>query len=252
MTKIPRLLVLGGTYEAAVLAEKIHTQFAERIEVIYSMAGRTKPIRKFVTCVRIGGFGGSRGLADYVTKENINFLIDATHPFAKNISTNAYDACLSTDTPRLTFLRPPWNLPPGTKFVEVDDMAHAALILPDFSKRVLVTTGQNNLDELKNLIDIQFFIRVIGDADKKACPENYSFIKGHPPYSLEEELELMERYAIDGLLTKQSGGAATETKIIAAIRKRIPIVLIRRPLPEPGEHVANFEDALKWLEQKLL
>ena len=251
MTEVPRLLILGGTNEAVILAEKIHTQFSGRVEVIYSMAGRTKPIRKFNTCLRIGGFGGSGGLAEYIIRENINFLIDATHPFAKNISTNAYDACLFTDTPRLTLLRPPWDLPQGTKFVEVDDMAHAALIFPDIAKRVLITTGRSNLDKLQNLIDIQFFIRVIGETNEKAYPENYSFITGHPPYSIEEELKIMERYAIDCLLTKQSGGAATETKIIAAIRKRIPIVLIRRPLPEPGEHVAKVEDALKWLEQKL-
>ena len=251
MTEITRLLILGGTTEAAVLAEKAQIQFSGRLEIIYSMAGRTKPTREFNTRVRVGGFGGSTGLADFIIKENIKFLIDATHPFAKNISANAYDACLSTETARLTLIRPPWILPPGTKYLEVDDMAHAALILTDFAKRVLVTTGQSNLDQLQKLTNVQFFVRVIEQADETAHPENYTFIYGHPPFSLEEELELMEKYSIDALLTKQSGGVATETKIIAAIRKRIPIVLIRRPLPEPGENVANYDEALKWLEQRL-
>ena len=86
MTEIPRLLILGGTSEAADLAEKVHTQLSKRLKVIYSMAGRTKPVREFVTCVRVGGFGGSTGLVKYIIRENIKFLIDATHPFAKNIS----------------------------------------------------------------------------------------------------------------------------------------------------------------------
>ena len=251
MTEISRILILGGTSEAASLAEKVHAHFSERFEVIYSIAGRTKPIRKFVTTVRVGGFGGSAGLAEYITKEKIKFLIDATHPFAKKISANAYDACICTDTPRLSLRRPPWDLPSGTKFVEANDMAHATLILQKIAKRVLVTTGHGDLDKLQKLTNIQFFIRVIEKADKTAFAENFTFITGRPPYSLEEELALMERYAIDTLLSKQSGGDATETKIIAAIRKRIPIVLIRRPLPEPGEHVENFEDAFKWLEQML-
>jgi precorrin-6A/cobalt-precorrin-6A reductase len=251
MTDIPRLLILGGTGEAATLAETVHTQFSGRLDVIYSMAGRTKPIREFVTAVRIGGFGGGVGIADYIISENIKLLIDATHPFAKNISANAYDACLSTDTARLALTRPPWDLPPGTKFIEADDMKHAALILPDFAKRVLVTTGQSNLNELKKLTDIHFLIRVMEKTSKIATQKNYTFVDGLPPFSLDEELALMEKYNIDTLLTKQSGGSATVNKIIAAIRRRIPIVLIRRPPPEPGEHVESVEDAIMWLEQKL-
>jgi precorrin-6A/cobalt-precorrin-6A reductase len=251
MTDIPRLLILGGTGEAANLAETAQTQFSGRLGVIYSMAGRTKPIRDFVTAVKVGGFGGGMGLADYIISENIKILIDATHPFAKNISANAYDACLSTDTARLSLTRPPWDLPPGTKFIEADDMKHAALILSGFAKKVLVTTGQGNLNELKKLTDIRFFIRVMGKASEKATQENYTFIDGFPPFSLDEELALIEKYDIDSLLTKQSGGAATVNKIIAAIRRRIPIVLIRRPPPEPGEHVESVKDALMWLEQKL-
>jgi precorrin-6A/cobalt-precorrin-6A reductase len=130
-------------------------------------------------------------------------------------------------------------------------MTHAALILPNFAKRVLVTTGQSSLNELKELTDIHFFIRVMEKADEKPATENYTFISGRPPFSLDQELALMEKHAIDAVLTKQSGGTATVAKIIAAIRKRIPIVLIRRPLPEPGEHVESVEDVLMWLEQKL-
>lgn len=251
MIDIPRLLILGGTGEAASLAETANTQFSGRLDIIYSMAGRTKPIRDFVTSVRIGGFGGGTGLANYIIGENIKLLIDATHPFAKNISANAYDACLSTNTERLILTRPPWELPPGTKYVEADDMKHAALILADCAKKVLVTTGQSSLNELNNLTDIHFFIRVIEKTCEEVAMKNHTFIYGLPPFSLDEELALMEKYDIDALLTKQSGGTATVNKVIAAIRRRIPIVLIRRPLPEPGEHVESVEDALMWLEQKL-
>jgi precorrin-6A/cobalt-precorrin-6A reductase len=251
MTETPRLLILGGTGEAATLAETAHVQFSGRLDVIYSLAGRIKPVREFAATVRVGGFGGGAGLADYIKSENIKLLIDATHPFAKNISANAYDASLAADMPRLTLTRPPWDLPPGAKFLEADDMAHAARILPDFAKRVLVTTGQSSLDELKELPDIHFFIRVIEEPNEKPALENYTFITGRPPFTMDDELALMQDHAIDAVLTKQSGGTATVAKIIAAIRRHIPVVLIRRPLPEPGESVESVEDALMWLEQKL-
>ena len=107
MTDIPRLLILGGTGEAATLAETVYTQFSGRLDVIYSMAGCTIPIRDFVTAVRVGGFGGSVGLADYIINENIKLLIDATHPFAKNISANAYTKIKGTaKKPMNAFVQP--------------------------------------------------------------------------------------------------------------------------------------------------
>ena len=248
MTERKRLLILGGTGEAADLANRAVQQFQGNLDVVYSLAGRVKPKREFTATVRVGGFGGGRGLADYLMEEKINLLIDATHPFAATISANAYDACLATETPRLILARPPWNLPPKVKVLEADDMADAAKILSGFAKRVLVTTGQSGLDALAGCPDIHFIIRVIAEPAKPPEIESYTLVTGRPPYGLNDEIALMEEHAIDALLAKQSGGEGTVTKITAAIRRKIPIVLLRRPPPEPGEYVESVDGALKWLE----
>lgn len=250
MTEPKRLLILGGTGEAAELAERAVARFAGRLDVTYSLAGRIKPLRELAGQVRVGGFGGSPGLAAYLEEHNYNVLVDATHPFAATISSNAYDACLATDTPRLTLFRPPWELPPGAKYLEADDIADAARQLSRFAARILVTTGQSALDALSGYPDLHFVVRVI-EAPDAPLADNITLITGRPPYSLDDEIALIDEHAIDALLTKQSGGNATVSKIAAALRRNIPIVAIRRPLPEPGESVDNVDAALNWLEEKL-
>jgi precorrin-6A/cobalt-precorrin-6A reductase len=246
-----RLLILGGTGEAAKLADLAVAQFAGRLDIIYSLAGRTKPARELKATVRIGGFGGKDGLATFIKDKCIDFLIDATHPFAEIISENAYDACQATDTPRLMLVRPPWNLPPSTKFLEAEDMAGALQLLSKFAKRVLVTTGQSNLDILANFQDTHFVVRVMEQPIEELAEGNITLLIGRPPYQLDDELALMAEHRIDALLTKQSGGEGTVAKITAAIRNRIPIAFLRRPLPEPGEAADSESKALLWLENQV-
>jgi len=251
MTENKRLLILGGIGEAAALADQAVSQFSGRLDVIYSLAGRVKPVREHTAHVRVGGFGGGPGLANFIKDEGIDLVIDATHPFAATISAHAFDACQATETPRLMFARPPWALPPSVKFLEAEDMADALGQLSNFAKRVLVTTGQSDLDALDDFPEIHFVIRVIEEPGEPLAGENHTLITGRPPYNLDDELALMQEHAIDTLLAKQSGGEGTVAKITAAIRNRIPIVLLRRPPREPGEAVQSAAAALLWLESRV-
>lgn len=104
MTKNKRVLILGGTGEAAVLAAKIAA--IPGIDAIASFAGRTREPITFTTPSRRGGFGGATGLANYLRQEGIDCLIDATHPFAAQISFNAAQAASDCGIPRLMLSRP--------------------------------------------------------------------------------------------------------------------------------------------------
>ena len=121
-----RLLILGGTGEARDLAQSVAERLAGRAEAVTSWAGRTGRVPDVAGETRVGGFGGTQGLVDYIRAENIAAVIDATHPFAEAISDHAHDAALIAGVPRLCVVRPQWHLPPSGRWVEVVVMAAAA------------------------------------------------------------------------------------------------------------------------------
>ena len=103
------VLVLGGTAEARALAERL---VAEGVEVLTSLAGRVVRPRLPVGEVRIGGFGGVEGLAHHLRSTVPQVVVDATHPFAAQISRHAATACAGVGIPLLRLQRPGWSADP--------------------------------------------------------------------------------------------------------------------------------------------
>src|SRR5262249_54773207 len=114
-----RVLVLGGTGDANRLADALTR---EKIDAVYSYAGRTQIPLGHALPVRIGGFGRADGLADYIRREHITHVIDATHPFAAEMSRHAVEACAATRTPLLALERAPWARASGDIWIEVSDI----------------------------------------------------------------------------------------------------------------------------------
>lgn len=242
-----RLLILGGTREAADLAAAAVERFAERLDVVTSLAGRLAPSQILPGRLRVGGFGGAAALADYLGAERIDAVIDATHPFAKTMSGQAAAACETAGVPRLALVRPPWRQRPGDDWRLVHGAAQAAAILPAIARRVFLTTGPGSVGAFAGLERIWFLVRRFEPANGPLPLAGYEIVVARPPFSEAGERALMERHRIDTLVTKQSGGA-TEAKLAAARELGIPVVMIERPPPPPGPFVATVEDAIAWLE----
>ena len=101
-----RILILGGTTEARLLAERLAGR--ADLDVMLSLAGRTAAPARQPVPVRSGGFGGAAGLADYLAREHVYVLIDATHPYAGGISANAWAAAQMSSVRFVAVHRPPW------------------------------------------------------------------------------------------------------------------------------------------------
>lgn len=242
-----RLLILGGTGEAAELASAATLRFGDVLEVTTSLAGRTERPRSLAGHVRIGGFGGPARLAAYLTEHSIGRLIDATHPFATRISAAARLACEQANVPRLMLRRPPWRRHPGDRWIEVDGVTGAAAIVDRTGRCAWLTLGASEIAAFSGATAIHFLVRLV-DAPGHPLPlRSYGVIVGRGPFSVADEHSHIERHAIDVLVCKASGGAATEAKIIAARERGLPVIMVRRPPPEPGEGVATVEEALDWL-----
>ncbi|MEO5336852.1 MAG: cobalt-precorrin-6A reductase [Magnetospirillum sp. WYHS-4] len=246
-----KVLILGGTAQANELAALAHERLAGRAEVVLSLAGVAAPRRSHPCIVRKGGFGGIDGLADYLKAEGVTLVVDATHPFAEQMSNHAYCACLEAGTSRLALVRPPWHPEPGDRWVEVESFARAAEVLPRFARRVLLTTGRRDLGAFAGLPGIFFAVRLL-EAPAEALPlDAYRIVVGAPPHSVEDERRLMRDLRIDTLITKQSGGEEGRAKLVAAREERVKVVLIARPYPEPGPQVATVAEAMAWVEAQL-
>ena len=245
------LLILGGTAEAAALAQAALDGFGDRLSVTTSLAGRTEQPGRVAGAVRIGGFGGVPGLTQYIGAEAIDLIIDATHPFADQMARHAREAAEAAQIPRLMLIRPAWRRHPLDRWIEVGDIAGAAGVLPRVGRRVFLTVGASELEPFASLADRFFLVRLIDPPREPIAFTDYELVLGRGPFTVPGERQLMRRHAIDVVVAKASGGAATEAKIIAARELSLPIVMVRRPLPERGERVDSVEAALIWIRRRL-
>ena len=245
-----RLLILGGTSEAVALAKAVAERFPT-LHTITSLAGVTAKPTAVPGVVRTGGFGGPVGLSAYLCSEHIDAVIDATHPFAAQIAANAAAACAQTSTPRIKLLRPMWSKTADDAWIEFADAGEAAAKLGDMNARsVFVTLGLRDLHHFAGLKDVHFVVRLI-ELPAAPLPLAADIVTGRGPFDQAGDRRLMELHAIDTLVAKASGGAATEGKILAARALGMPVVMIRRPEPPDGETVGTIDGALRWLETQL-
>ncbi|MCX7595255.1 MAG: cobalt-precorrin-6A reductase [Fischerella sp.] len=244
-----RVLILGGTGDAAELAAK--TSKIPEVEVITSLAGRTQNPLLPAGMLRIGGFGGEKGLSQYLADAHIDVLIDATHPFAAQISFYAAAAALDCKIPHLMLMRPAWQRLPLDKWIEVDSLEAAATILPEFGKRVLLTVGRQQLASFASLKNIWFLMRLIDPPPRDAFIPPGTILCSRGPFSLENERKLLIEHQIDTIVSKNSGGNAAYAKIIAARELGLKVVMVKRPPTPPTETVSDVESAIVWLLNKL-
>ena len=240
------LLILGGTQEARGLAEKVAN--LSDIQLKVSLAGR---INQAVISqqTRVGGFGGVTGLINYLEAENIDLLVDATHPFAANISHNAAIAAEKLGLPRLMLVRSEWESVTGDKWVEVENTQAAVDILPKISKRVFLTIGRQEVTAFNQIENIWFLMRMIEKPSSNIVLPKGLLLLEQGPFSKDLEKQLLQKHNIDTIVSKNSGGNATYAKIIAARELGIKVVMVKRPMLPEGEKVEDVESALKWVER---
>jgi precorrin-6A/cobalt-precorrin-6A reductase len=251
-----KILILGGTREAKLLAKKI---INSNVEIIYSIAGLVR--QPELDCKVIsGGFSQyynesgnverdnnerdktdiNSGLSQYLLTENIDCLVDATHPFATKMSQQANQSAHEVNIPYISFVRPEWEAQAGDDWSLLENehqlLNELALAINAGSQKIFYTNGQIDrklavkLDAIAELNEAfgpaQFIVR---SAKETELPQYAQWIQAISPFNIDDEKALLEQYDIDLIVTKNSGGEATKAKLEAARELGIRVLMLQRP-----------------------
>ncbi|HEX4411948.1 MAG TPA: cobalt-precorrin-6A reductase [Xanthobacteraceae bacterium] len=245
----PYILILGGTTEGRLLGERLAKRGG--LDVVLSLAGRTAAPVPHAVPVRVGGFGGSEGLTDYLIAERVDALIDATHPYATVISENAIVAAHQAKVPFVALRRPPWIKVAGDRWIEVDTVAAAASAIGEQSRKVFVALGRNELTPFSDAPQHRYLFRSVDPIDPPLPLPHANYVTARGPFSEADDCDLMTAHGIDVVIAKNSGGTAAYGKIAAARALGVDVILLRRPSEPEGPTIASIDEAVAWLDHAL-
>jgi precorrin-6A/cobalt-precorrin-6A reductase len=241
-----RVLILGGTAEARQLAQELAGR--GDLAVTLSLAGRTATPAPQGVPVRVGGFGGSKGLAQYLAAERINVLIDATHPYAATMSEGAARAAELIDVRLLALRRPSWVAVEGDRWIEVADVQGAVSALGKKARHVFLALGRQELAPFRQAPQHHYLIRSVDPVSPPLAVPHATYVTARGPFREADDRALLRKHRINVIVCKNSGGPASYSKIAAARALGIDVVMITRPKLPDMPAVESVDAVLAWLD----
>jgi precorrin-6A/cobalt-precorrin-6A reductase len=242
---VQHLLILGGTTEARELADTLAGLADWRVTT--SLVGRTEAPILPAGQARTGGFGGMEGLVAYLRAENVGAVIDATHPFAQQMTRQASEAAVRANLPSLRLERPAWQLQPNDHWQCISDWCEVLPLLPS-NARVFLAIGPGEAAAFKACEHVLFIVRTV-DLPARPLPlKHHKVILGRGPFVLADELALFHEHRITHIVCKNSGGSGAYAKLEAARQLSLPVIMKNRPPAVPNA-VGSVEEAVQWLKQ---
>jgi precorrin-6A/cobalt-precorrin-6A reductase len=246
---ISNILILGGTTEASRLAALLAKNgLADRgARAVLSYAGRTEQPRAQPVPVRVGGFGGVAGLADYLRAERVTHLVDATHPFAATMSHHAVAAARIAGVAHIMLTRPEWQAQPGDRWRHVGDIEGAVAALAGEARRVMLALGRMHVDAFSAQPQHHYLLRFVDRPAVAPGLPDHALVVDRGPFTVAGDRALMEAHGVDLVVCKNAGGAGAEAKLGAARALGLPVIMIDRPARPDALVTHDVQEALRWL-----
>ena len=254
------ILVINGTAEGYQLGQLLSAHRLIRHVVISSLSDL-----RSITGVHYHQHTNANhqqsSLPEVITGQNINLVIDASHPYAQNISHRIAEACQQTATPLWAIRRPPWHAKAGDEWYEFDHW-HSIRRQLDLFTLPLITLAREAKNHLQQLQaaptlrpqPLNWLVRCLPPLDNRHLPRyhgvRYIFQRG--PFYPWNEYRLLKSQRCDVVICKNSGGPWAVGKLLAARKLKLPVLLLRRPkLPEVNREFTHVALLIKALEQQI-
>ncbi|WP_286902920.1 cobalt-precorrin-6A reductase [Vreelandella sedimenti] len=239
-----KILILGGTSEASALASAV----AKRgLPAIFSYAGRVATPKPQPLPTRIGGFGGVSGLAAFVARERITHIVDATHPFAAQMSTNVLAAAAQCSVKATALTRPAWRPVNGDQWQSVASINEAVSALAGPPQRILLAIGRMHLAAFAAQPQHHYVLRLVDQPTSPLPLADVSTVIDRGPFTLESDLALLEKQRIQRIVCKNAGGEGAASKLTAARALGLPVVMIERPHLPSRLEAHTVDEVINWL-----
>jgi precorrin-6A/cobalt-precorrin-6A reductase len=226
-----KILILGGTSDARKIASQL---IAQSVDVVYSVAGLVR-LPDLDCEVISGGFSQYQrteeiaGLDSYLLDNDIHAVLDATHPYAINMTSQAQQSCSRLKLSYWRFNRPAWQQQKNDKWQIVEDWQQLINCCAVF-KRPMLTTGQISQQHLDLIAQNSEQVVYRTAAPSKAgLAANVKWLKARGPFDYAAEHSQLKALDIDVLVTKNAGGEATYQKLVAARALNIDVIMLDRP-----------------------
>ncbi|WP_420011949.1 cobalt-precorrin-6A reductase [Tateyamaria sp.] len=240
----PNLLILGGTTEATAFA---NAAAEAGLHGVVSFAGRVARPKRQPLPQRIGGFGGIAGLKAYLQAEKITHVIDATHPFAAQMSHNAVLACAEAAVPLIAFVRAPWTAQTGDDWTHVRDIGGAVAALDQPAVRVMLAVGRMHLHDFAPNPQHFYLLRLVDPPETAPPFPDHHVLFSRGPFTAADDRALMREHRIDLVVSKNAGGGGAYAKVEAARALGLPVIMIDRPALPPRTEAYRVAEVMDWI-----
>ena len=231
-----RILIFSGTTEGRELAEWLDSQGVMVHVRVATEYGAVVMEPSSNIDVRVGSCGGAEGIAGVIDELSIGIVVDATHPYALNITRHIREACERTGAEYIRLKRPD-SEGDTVGVVRFDTLEDAVEYLKGTEGRILASTGSNELSLYTRIPDYteRVVARVLSTVESvQKCAamgfEGRNLICAQGPFSEEMNVAMLKQVDARFMVTKDSGDAGGFVeKVRAARRAGATLVVINRP-----------------------
>lgn len=250
------ILVLGGTLEGREIAAAVAGMGYQTMLTVVSGYGAGMVVQDQLLEVLVGSLD-DLGLRTLMRERRIRLVVDATHPYAGIITATAWQAAREMQVPYIRYDRP--QAAASTRHSGIypaKNYEAAADIAKDLGETVFLTIGSKNLRpfmEMGRKCGRRIVARVLPDARVLAecsalglAPRDIIAVQG--PFSIDMNIAMLREYKANVLVTKDSGSTGgTDTKLEAAARLEIPVVVVGRPDSPKVPVTDSIPEILAWI-----